>query len=63
MRPTDYDFFADWITVRDAMKILGVGRTKMQALKNEGEIRFTQDQKKLKFSLESIKKYLNDHST
>ena len=36
---------------------------KSQALKNEGKIRFTQDRKKLKFSVESIKKYLNDHSS
>lgn len=53
----------DWIDVKTAMKLLGVGRTKMQAMKNERQIDFTQFQKKLKFSRKSIDKFLKQHST
>lgn len=61
--PIVRDTISDWVDVKTAMKLLCVGRTKMQQLKNEGKIRFTQDRKKLKFSRKSIEQYLNLHST
>lgn len=61
--PLVHDTISDWVDVNTAMKLLCVGRTKMQQLKNEGKIRFTQDRKKLKFSRKSIEQYLNLHST
>ncbi len=53
----------DWIGVKETMKILNVGRTKLQEMKNDGEIHFTQYRKKLQFSRKSINAFLKKHST
>jgi excisionase family DNA binding protein len=57
------DSIEDWVNVKTAMHLLQIGRTKLQQLKNDGAIRFTQDGKKLRFSRRSIEKYLNDHAS
>lgn len=57
------DTISDWISVKESMRLLCVGRTRLQQLKNDGAIRFFQDKKKLRFSKKSIEKYLNDHSS
>ena len=38
------------LSVKETMKLLRVGRTKLQEMKNDGQIPFTQYQKKLMFS-------------
>ena len=35
----------EWLSVKDTMHLLQVGRTKLQELKNHGEIDFTQKKK------------------
>ena len=53
----------DWISVAEAMNLLGVRRTKLQAMKNDGLIAFTQHKKTLRFSRKSIERFLKQHST
>lgn len=53
----------DWVNVKTAMRLLNVGRTKLQEMKNAGVIHFTQDKKKLQFSRKSIADYKRKHST
>lgn len=53
----------DWVGVKETMKMLNVGRTKLQQMKNDGEIHFTQYRKKLQFSRKSINAFLKKHST
>jgi phage pi2 protein 07 len=53
----------DWISVKETMLLLPVGRTKLQQLKNDGLIHFTQHKKKLQFSRKSIESFKKKHST
>lgn len=53
----------DWVDVKTAMQLLNVKRTKLQQLKNDGMIHFSQIKKKLLFSRKSIEAYLRKHST
>ena len=60
---TSTDPLDDWVSVAVAKRLLGVGRTKLQELKNEGQIAFTQHKKTLRFSRKSIELFLKKHST
>lgn len=53
-----------WIGTEDAMALLGItSKTTLQALRNEGKIRFTQPQKKIiLYDRESIMVYLDKNS-
>lgn len=53
----------DWVDVPTAMKLLNIRRTKLQQMKNNGEIHFMQNKKKLLFSRKSIEAYMLKHST
>jgi hypothetical protein len=53
----------EWLSVKDTMHFLQVGRTKLQELKNHGEIDFTQKKKKLLFHRKSLERYLKKYST
>lgn len=53
----------EWLSVKDTMRFLHVGRTKLQELKNDGEIDFTQKNKKLLFHRKSLERYLKKYST
>ncbi len=53
----------EWISVKDAMRMLRVGRTKLQQLKNDGDIHFSQRKKKLLFHRKSVENYLRKFST
>lgn len=57
------DSLYEWVSVQEAMRLLNIGRTKLQELKNEGEIVFSQKKKKLLFHRKSIEKYLQKYST
>ena len=53
----------DWIPLEEAKKILNVkSKTKMQQLRNSGEIVFTKYGRKIKYSRTSLNNFLNQHS-
>jgi hypothetical protein len=55
--------YDEWLSVKETMRFLQVGRTKLQELKNKGEIHFTQRNRKLLFHRKSAEKYLKKYST
>lgn len=53
---------SDWIKTEEAKKLLGVkSKSKMQQLRDYGEIEFTQPGKIILYSKKSIIDYLNRH--
>ena len=53
---------SDWIRTEEAKKLLGVkSKSKMQQLRDYGEIEFTQPGKIILYSKKSIIDYLNRH--
>lgn len=51
-----------WILPEQAMEMLGVKTTKLQELRDTGEIVFTQPSKKvILYDIDSIHEYLNKH--
>jgi len=52
-----------WITPAEAQKILNVGRTCLQSLRNEGKIVYSHPMKKIiLYDRVSIEKYLRTHT-
>lgn len=49
----------DWITPVEARRLLGVGKTRYQELKNQGAFKCSQHGRKVKISMKSILTYLD----
>ena len=49
----------DWITPVEARRLLRVGKTRYQELKNEGAFKCSQDGRKVRVSQKSVLAYLN----
>ncbi len=53
----------DWIDTQTAKQLLGVrSKTKMQELRDEGSVRFTQHGRIIKYSKKSILQFLNNYA-
>lgn len=52
----------DWITPEAARKLLGVGKTKYQELKNSDAFKFSQHGRKVKVSRKSVLAFLKQNS-
>lgn len=52
----------EWISLEEARKLLGIGRTKFFQIKSEGKIVFSQYGRKVKVSRKSIEAYIKRHS-
>jgi excisionase family DNA binding protein len=53
----------EWITPEEAMALLNLGKTTMQSLRDNGEIRYTQPQRNnILYSRTSIMEYLERHA-
>ena len=52
----------DWVTTEKAKQLLNVkSKTKMQQLRDEGEILFSKYGRKILYSQDSIQRFLNKH--
>ncbi len=52
-----------WIPGEDALKLIGIGKTTLQKLRNEGKIRFSQPLRKvILYDFQSILKYLDENA-
>ncbi len=57
------DHYDDWISGEEAMKMLGIKKTTLQELRNNGSIRFSQPSKKIiLYDRLSITKYIVKHA-
>jgi hypothetical protein len=52
----------EWIDAEEAKKLLGVrSKTKMQQLRDQAQIKFSQHGRKIKYSRKSIVEFLNEN--
>lgn len=51
----------EWLEPEDAKKLLGVQKSKLQQLRDSGEILFSQHGRKIKYSRKSINAFLLRH--
>ena len=56
-----YDF--NWITSKEAMRLLGIGRTKLWQLCRSHVLIWSKPSKRVYVRLDSIERYLERHST
>lgn len=55
---------AKWLSKEEAMKHLNIGKTTLQKLRNEGQIRFSQPQKKvIVYDRDSLDEYLEKNAS
>jgi hypothetical protein len=59
----DEDHRDDWISGEEAMRLLGIGKTTLQELRNQGRIRFSQPSKRIiLYDRLSITQYIIKHA-
>ncbi len=62
LKPDFENHKSTWVDGQEAMAILNCGKTKLQELRNSGEIEFTQPSRKaILYKRESLLEYLNKH--
>ncbi|MCR6637484.1 MAG: helix-turn-helix domain-containing protein [Sporocytophaga sp.] len=52
----------EWIDAKDAMRLLNVKKSKLQSLRDNGEILFSQHGRTIHYSRKSINDFLNRHT-